>query len=91
MAEIKAFRYLTDKNRQVYPASFLSTGAGSKPGWGDIKGITSKLDYLKHLGGKYNIRVIDVDDLWLTDTKWMSYGSRRVSESGYDAFHAVTY
>ncbi|EMD01007.1 glycoside hydrolase family 13 protein [Baudoinia panamericana UAMH 10762] len=35
---------------QVYPASFLSTGSGSMPGWGDIRGITSKLDYLKHLG-----------------------------------------
>nr|POE47394.1 alpha-glucosidase [Quercus suber] len=35
---------------QVYPSSFLSTGAGSIPGWGDIRGITSKLDYLKHLG-----------------------------------------
>lgn len=35
---------------QIYPASFLSTGSGSEPGWGDIRGITSKLDYLKHLG-----------------------------------------
>ncbi|KAK4560316.1 hypothetical protein LTR86_005510 [Recurvomyces mirabilis] len=35
---------------QIYPASFLSTGSGNAPGWGDIKGITSKLDYLKHLG-----------------------------------------
>lgn len=35
---------------QIYPASFLSTGSGNAPGWGDIRGITSKLDYLKHLG-----------------------------------------
>ena len=35
---------------QIYPASFYSTGSGSVPGWGDIKGITSKLDYLKDLG-----------------------------------------
>ncbi|KAF2221392.1 glycoside hydrolase superfamily [Elsinoe ampelina] len=42
---------------QIYPASFLSKGSGSKPGWGDLKGITSKLDYLKHLG---------VDVLWLS-------------------------
>ncbi|KAF2173286.1 glycoside hydrolase family 13 protein [Zasmidium cellare ATCC 36951] len=35
---------------QIYPASFLSSGAGSQPGWGDVRGITSKLDYLKHLG-----------------------------------------
>ena len=40
---------------QIYPASFMSTGSGSEPGWGDIRGITSKLDYLKHLG---------VDVLW---------------------------
>ncbi|KAI6827171.1 glycoside hydrolase, partial [Hortaea werneckii] len=35
---------------QVYPSSFKSTGSGNAPGWGDIKGITSQLDYLKHLG-----------------------------------------
>ncbi|KAF2154916.1 glycoside hydrolase family 13 protein [Myriangium duriaei CBS 260.36] len=42
---------------QIYPASFLSTGTGSKPGWGDLRGITSKVDYLKDLG---------VDVLWLS-------------------------
>lgn len=47
----------TDGLEQIYPASFLSKGTGSKPGWGDLKGITSKLDYLKHLG---------VDVLWLS-------------------------
>jgi hypothetical protein len=46
---------------QVYPASFLDSGAGNKPGWGDIPGITSKVDYLKHLG---------VDVLWLSPSKW---------------------
>ncbi|TKA72639.1 hypothetical protein B0A55_05984 [Friedmanniomyces simplex] len=42
---------------QIYPASFLSTNSGTEPGWGDIRGITSKLDYLKHLG---------VDIVWLS-------------------------
>lgn len=42
---------------QIYPSSFLDSGAGSRPGWGDIPGITSKLDYLKHLG---------VDVLWIS-------------------------
>jgi hypothetical protein len=36
---------------QIYPASFLDSGAGNTPGWGDVPGITSKLDYLKDLGG----------------------------------------
>ena len=39
---------------QVYPASFQSH-AGATTGWGSIKGITSRLDYLKALG---------VDVLW---------------------------
>ncbi|RYP93805.1 hypothetical protein DL770_000001 [Monosporascus sp. CRB-9-2] len=39
---------------QVYPASFQSH-SGAKTGWGSIKGITSRLDYLKTLG---------VDVLW---------------------------
>lgn len=42
---------------QIYPASFMSTGGGTEPGWGDIKGITSKLNYLKHLG---------VDIVWVS-------------------------
>ena len=39
---------------QVYPSSFLDTNGD---GWGDIKGITSKLDYLKQLG---------VDIVWVS-------------------------
>ncbi len=34
---------------QVYPSSFQSH-QGAKSGWGSIKGITSRLDYLKSLG-----------------------------------------
>lgn len=55
---------------QIYPASFLSTGSGSEPGWGDIRGITSKLDYLKHLG---------VDVIWISPI----YKSPQV-DMGYD-------
>ena len=55
---------------QVYPSSFLSTGSGSIPGWGDVKGITFKLDYLKHLG---------VDVLWVSPI----YKSPQV-DMGYD-------
>jgi hypothetical protein len=40
---------------QIYPASFLDSGAGNTPGWGDVPGITSKLDYLKDLGGMLNM------------------------------------
>lgn len=39
---------------QIYPASFQSH-PGATTGWGSIKGITSRLDYLKSLG---------VDVLW---------------------------
>lgn len=34
---------------QIYPSSFQST-PGNTSGWGDVKGITSRLDYLKELG-----------------------------------------
>jgi hypothetical protein len=56
-----------EKLEQVYPASFLDSGAGTKPGWGDIPGITSKLDYLKHLG---------VDVLWLSPSKLVVYAKK---------------
>ncbi|KAF3003518.1 hypothetical protein E8E13_005269 [Curvularia kusanoi] len=52
----------TDKHRwwkeavvyQVYPASFKDTNGD---GWGDVPGITQKLDYLKNLG---------VDVIWVS-------------------------
>lgn len=40
---------------QVYPSSFQSSPEAKLPGWGTVKGITSRLDYLKSLG---------VDVLW---------------------------
>ena len=55
---------------QIYPASFLSSGSGTEPGWGDIRGITSKVDYLKHLG---------VDLVWVSPI----YKSPQV-DMGYD-------
>lgn len=39
---------------QVYPSSFKDT---NKDGWGDIRGIISKLDYMKDLG---------IDVLWVS-------------------------
>lgn len=35
---------------QIYPSSFQSTPSATVPGWGTVKGITSRLDYLKSLG-----------------------------------------
>nr|WP_319556394.1 alpha,alpha-phosphotrehalase [uncultured Vibrio sp.] len=52
---------------QIYPKSFCDSGS---KGTGDIKGIISKLDYLKHLG---------VDAIWLTPV----YASPMV-DNGYD-------
>ncbi|HHC6762353.1 TPA: alpha,alpha-phosphotrehalase [Vibrio parahaemolyticus] len=52
---------------QIYPKSFCDSGS---KGTGDIRGIISKLDYLKHLG---------VDAIWLTPV----YQSPMV-DNGYD-------
>ncbi|EME49725.1 glycoside hydrolase family 13 protein [Dothistroma septosporum NZE10] len=54
---------------QVYPASFLHTGAGSQPGWGDVQGIISKLDYLKHLG----VDVVWTSPIFLSPQADMGY------------------
>lgn len=42
---------------QVYPSSFLDT---NEDGWGNVNGITSKLDYLKDLG---------VDIVWVSPSQ----------------------
>jgi len=42
---------------QVYPSSFLDT---NQDGWGDVRGITAKLDYLKQLG---------VDIVWVSPSQ----------------------
>lgn len=55
---------------QIYPASFKSTGSGSSSGFGDLRGITSKLDYLKDLG---------IDVIWISPI----YKSPQV-DMGYD-------
>ncbi|KAF2829107.1 glycoside hydrolase [Ophiobolus disseminans] len=62
MATKKDLYVGTDKHRwwkeavvyQIYPASFLDTNGD---GWGDIPGITQKLDYLQDLG---------VDVIWVS-------------------------
>jgi oligo-1,6-glucosidase len=64
LLELQVFGSRLMRSEQVYPASFLDSGAGNKPGWGDIPGITSKLDYLKHLG---------VDVLWLSPSKFLCF------------------
>ncbi|KAI4290552.1 MAG: hypothetical protein L6R35_000165 [Caloplaca aegaea] len=51
---------------QVYPSSFKDT---NKDGWGDIKGITSKLDYLQNLG----IDVVWVSPMYKSPQADMGY------------------
>jgi hypothetical protein len=42
---------------KIYPASFLDTNGD---GWGDVPGITQRLDYLKDLG---------VDVIWVSPSE----------------------
>lgn len=59
---------------QVYPSSFCST----KGETGDLKGITSKLDYLKELG---------VDVIWISPIfKSPQVRTFRLLRSGADCF-----
>ncbi|KAF6234433.1 hypothetical protein HO173_007466 [Letharia columbiana] len=51
---------------QVYPSSFLDTNGD---GWGDVKGITSKLDYLQQLG----VDVVWVSPIYKSPQKDMGY------------------
>ena len=55
---------------QIYPKSFMDSNGD---GWGDLKGVTSRLDYLKLLG---------VDFIWLTPF----YISPQ-KDNGYDVAH----
>lgn len=50
---------------QIYPSSFLDT---SGDGWGDVAGITSKLDYIKDLGA---------DVVWLSPSQLVPSSVRR--------------
>lgn len=55
--QVGSFKYLracNEADSQIYPSTFKDS---NEDGWGDIKGITSKADYIKELG---------VDVVWLS-------------------------
>ena len=55
---------------EIYPRSFADSNGD---GVGDLKGITSKLDYLQHLG---------VDAIWITPVLPFSAGGFRLRRFG---------
>lgn len=55
---------------QVYPASFKESRSNDSIGWGDIKGITSKLDHIQDLGA---------DIVWLSP-----FYDSPLQDMGYD-------
>ena len=55
---------------QVYPASFKESRSNDSIGWGDIKGITSKLDHIHDLGA---------DIVWLSP-----FYDSPLQDMGYD-------
>ena len=65
----KVFQSNDFKNKivyQIYPASFMDS---NNDGWGDIRGIISKLDYLKDLG----IRIIWLSPIYESPMDDMGY------------------
>ena len=55
---------------QVYPASFKESRAKNAIGWGDVNGITDKLDHIQSLG---------------TDIVWLSpFYDSPLKDTGYD-------
>lgn len=54
---------------QIYPSSFQSTPDAPLPGWGTVKGITSRLDYLKALG----VDVVWTSPIYLSPQADMGY------------------
>ena len=55
---LEPFPFMIFDQTQVYPSSFRDT---NRDGWGDVKGITSQLDYLKDLG----VDIVWVSPSWL--------------------------
>lgn len=52
---------------QIYPSTFMDSNGD---GWGDVKGITSKLDYIKELG---------IDVVWLSPST-RSSGKNKINQ-----------
>lgn len=60
--------YKTASFYQIYPQTFYDGGGGSRSGFGTLKGVEDKLDYIKELG---------IDCIWLTpifETSYRSFG-----------------
>jgi glycosidase len=67
--------YKTASFYQIYPQTFYDGGGGSRVGFGTLKGVEEKLDYIKELG---------IDCIWLTPIFESSYNAFGYDITNYD-------
>lgn len=88
--------YKTASFYQIYPQTFFDGGGGSRTGFGTLKGVEEKLDYIKDLGidciwltpifdSSYNAFGYDITDYEKVDPR---YGNETIFKQLVDAVHA---
>ena len=71
--------YKTASFYQIYPQTFFDGGGGNRGGYGTLKGVEAKLDYIKSLG---------IDCIWMTPIFETTYNSFGYDITNYEEIDA---